>query len=67
MLTKERKGEIAMLLLRDRIKKEGIKLIPNELKREAGNLTERTGVPVRELMELFEELTMELVNETFKK
>ncbi|MEK9183564.1 MAG: hypothetical protein AAB890_00635 [Patescibacteria group bacterium] len=63
-LTKERKGEIALAVLKARAKQEGFRIYPG-IKRELGNLTKETGIPVDELEEYIREFALELLNETF--
>lgn len=61
-----RKGEIALLVLKQKLRKEGIQLGPN-FKRDIGNTAKDIGIPLEEAMELAEELTREYVEETFTK
>ena len=66
-LLKERKGEIALAILHDRIANEGLKLSPKNMKRDIGNLAKDTGVPFDEMMEFAEEISRETLEKTFKK
>ncbi len=63
-LTEERKGQIALLFVKDRFRSEGIRLKP-DMKRDIGNTAKKIGVSVDELLQLVEELTHELVEEVF--
>ena len=60
-LSKERKGEIALALLKYRLKREGLQL--NNLKRELGNAAQATGIPLNELTEFIGEMFAELTEE----
>jgi hypothetical protein len=66
-LTKERRGEIALALLQDRIANEGLKLSPKNTKRDIGNLSKDTGIPFDEMMEFAEWISRETLEKTFKK
>ena len=59
-----RKGEIALLLLRARLHKEGVRLGPN-FRRETGNVAKELGIPFAEAMEFAEEFVREAVEQTF--
>ncbi len=61
-----RKGEIALVLLKYRLGREGIRLIP-DAKRELGDLAKATGVPLNELNEFFRLLIEEMLEEAFGK
>lgn len=65
MLTQERKGEIALKLLRYRIKNEGFHLFPNKLERELGNLSKSMGVPKDDIREFLKEEIGLLMKEAF--
>ncbi len=65
-MTDIRKGEIALAILRYRMRKEGIHLNEN-LKRELGNLSEATKVPQDELKEFGKIFIEEFLRETFGK
>jgi hypothetical protein len=64
MLTEERKGEIALMILKMRLRMDGIRLGRNT-RREIGNTAKELGVPFEEALQLMEELTKELMVETF--
>ena len=66
MLSKERKGEIALLLLKHRLQEGGVRFTPN-LKREVGNVAKAVKIQTAEAMEFAEELIRELMEETFAK
>jgi len=63
-MTEERKGQIALLLLKDRLRGEGIRLKP-DMKREIGNQATKIGVPIEEAMQFVEGMVRELVEEVF--
>lgn len=63
-MTEERKGQIALLLLMDRLRGEGIRLKP-DMKREIGNQATKIGVPIEEVMQFVEWMVRELVEEVF--
>ncbi len=58
-LSKERQGEIAMIILQHKLEKEGeLKLIPSEVKRQLHNSAKNLGIPASELAE-FVKITLE--------
>jgi hypothetical protein len=61
-----RKGQIALLILKHKLEKEGVKIDPN-FRRNVGNTASALGIPIEEAMEFVEELTRELVEKTFAK
>ncbi|MFZ2975197.1 MAG: hypothetical protein WA055_01030 [Candidatus Moraniibacteriota bacterium] len=61
-----RKGQIALLYLKNKIREEGVRLTPN-MKRQVGNTAKAIGISVEEAMEFTEILVRELVEETFPK
>lgn len=62
----QRQGEIALKLLKYRLQKVGIhRLIPNEVRREIGNVAKAIEVKESELNEFAEILVRELVDELF--
>ncbi len=63
-MTEERKGQIALLLVKARFKDEGIRLKPY-MKRDIGNFAKKIGIPADELIQFVEELTREMVEEVF--
>ena len=66
VLTKERKGEIADLLLDEFLKKERIQLInSNEFKRKMGDTAKKLNIPKEELTAYFQEKVNKLVAEMF--
>lgn len=65
MLTKERKGEIAYILLKHKMQQEGVPLKSGELKRSLGNIAKATGIDEKELTEFAAGVVLELVDETF--
>lgn len=63
-MTEERKGQIALLLLKDRLRSEGVRLKP-DIKRDVGNTAKRIRISADEAMQFVEGLVRELVEETF--
>jgi len=63
-MTEERKGQIALLLLKDRLRSEGIRLKP-DIKRDIGNQATKIGVPIEEAVQFVEGLVREMVEEVF--
>ncbi len=66
MLTEERKGQIALLYVKEMKRKNGIDLKPN-MRREIANMAKEIGVPVEEAMEFMEEIAREIFDEAFRK
>jgi len=64
MLTEARKGEIALMLLKMRVRTDGIRLGKNT-RREVGNTAKEIGIPFEEAIEFMEGLAQELMVETF--
>lgn len=63
-LTTERKGEIALLMLIDRLKREGLTLAPSS-RRDLHATAKRIGVPAEELAELVLEILPRLIGAAF--
>jgi len=63
-MTEQRKGEIALIILKDRLQHEGIRLKP-DMKREISNTAKRLNIPEDEFMELFEEMVRDGINKMF--
>lgn len=61
----ERMKEIALAYVRNQLKKDGVQLDPERLKREMGNQATALGVPKEEILEVYERLVRELVDEVF--
>jgi hypothetical protein len=66
MLTEKRQGEIALAILRNKLRDEGVRVGPH-IQREIPKKAKDIGVTEDELLELYEMLTRELVEETFAK
>ncbi len=64
MLTEVRKGEIALMIFRMRIRMDGIRIGKN-FRREVGNTAKELGISAEEAMEFMESMTQELMLETF--
>ncbi len=67
MLSEERMGQIAVLLLKNQIRKKGIQTFKaNEVAREAGNLAKEIGqgVDQLEILEVMMRLGKEVADET---
>jgi hypothetical protein len=65
-ITKARMGEIALMIFKQRLREDGIRLKPN-FRREVGNEAQKTGIPAAELAEFAEIVIRELVEEAFAK
>jgi len=65
-MDENRKGQIAIMVLKDILREKGVRLAP-DFRREMGNKAKAIGIPMDELMEFFEPIILELVNETFAK
>lgn len=61
-----RKGQIALLLFKQRMREEGIRIKPN-MRREVANEAKKIDIPVEEAMEFLEEISREMFDEAFKK
>jgi len=59
-----RKGQIALLYLKNKIREEGVRLTPN-MKRQIGNTAKAIGISVEEATEFAEIMIRELVEEAF--
>ncbi len=66
MLSETRKGEIAIAILKLRLREEGIRVGPY-IKRELPNKAKQLNIDAGELSEFFELMVREMVDETFKK
>ena len=65
-MEKKKQYEIALALLKYRLVREGIRLGP-DMKRDLGNISEATGIPLYELKELGKLLVEEFFEEIFSK
>lgn len=61
-----RKGQIALLFIKHRLREKGVRLTSN-FKREAGNEAQTIGISTEEAMEFIEGIVREIVEETFAK
>lgn len=59
------KGLIALKLLRNEKRKQGINLNPANMKRGLGNLAKETGIPLEKLMEFAKSETQALLDKCF--
>ncbi len=64
-MSKERQGEIALIAIKDIVRKQGIKLA--DIRRNVNAETQRLGVPAKDLMEFQEIIYRELFEEAFAK
>lgn len=64
-LTKERRGEIAEILVKQFLFDKGINLRPEETKREFGNLAKKTGIPKEELNLFLRPIAEEALKKVF--
>ena len=65
-ISKERQGEIALLYLKNLIRKEGVTIKPN-MRRQTANMAKELGISLEEVAEFTEMLVREIVEEAFKK
>ncbi|MFT5179635.1 MAG: hypothetical protein ACI9GH_000537 [Candidatus Paceibacteria bacterium] len=65
-LTPERRGEIAILFLKHKLRQTGIKF-SKETRREITNVAKSVGVSDEEALAFVQELALELFNETFSQ
>lgn len=63
MMTKERMGEIALLLVKKQLREKSLDSIKN-LKRDAGNESKRLGIAPDEAIEFASVLCREVLSET---
>ena len=61
-----RKGQIAVLLVKHKLRENGVRLTPN-LRREIGNDAKSIGISFDEAAEFVELIVRELVEEAFAK
>ncbi|MFH1990338.1 MAG: hypothetical protein ABIJ19_00570 [Patescibacteria group bacterium] len=61
-----RKGQIALLLFKQRMREQGIRFKPN-MRREVANEAKNIGITVDEAMEFLEIVIGEMFDEAFKK
>jgi len=61
-MDEKRKGEIAFILLKYQLSREGIRLGP-DMKRELGNIAKATDIPLSELKEFGRDIFKEMLNE----
>ena len=62
-MSKDRQGEIALLFLKNQLRREGIRL--TNLKRRVNSEASQIGIPVKEAQEFAELMVRQLVDETF--
>ena len=63
-LSEKRKGEIAILIVKKKLRDEGIRL--QDLKKQVAKGAEDIGVPANELEVFVEGIVREMVEETFR-
>ncbi len=63
-LSETRKGELALLYLKLKLRDEGIRLVP-EIRRQIGNTAKAVGISYAEAFEFAEGIVRELMEETF--
>ena len=59
-----RKGQIALLVLKQKLREDGVRLTPN-MRRQIGNTAKNIGISVEEATEFAEGMIRELVEEAF--
>ena len=65
-MTEERKGQIALLVLKKQLREEGIRL-KGDIRRQIGDNAKKIGISTDEAMEFSESLVRELVDYAFPK
>ena len=66
-LSSERKGEIAFLLLMDKLRSEGVSLKPKEVRREVINRANKFHLSFSEMREFTEVVLRQLFDETMRE
>lgn len=66
-LTKERRGEIAEILVKQVLFDKGINLRPEESKREFGNLAKKTGISKEEINLFLRPIAEEALKKVFSE
>ncbi|HNY35793.1 MAG TPA: hypothetical protein PLD14_02640 [Candidatus Pacearchaeota archaeon] len=64
-MNENEKGEIALKLLRNEKRKQGINLNPSTMKRGLGNLAKETGIPLNKLMEFAQSEAQRMLDDCF--
>ncbi len=65
-MNEQRKGEIALAILKDQLKEDGMrKLDASSIRRSIGNLSERTGISQEELLQFGKIILTDVVAEAF--
>lgn len=65
-ISKERQGEIALLYLKNKLRRDGVTIKPN-MQRQTGNEAKELGISPEEAAEFAEMLVRELMEEAFPK
>ncbi|NLE07156.1 MAG: hypothetical protein GX627_00885 [Parcubacteria group bacterium] len=65
MMTEERRGQIALMFLKLKLQEEGVRLRPNDFRRQVGNWAKALGITTEEAMAFAEGLVRELVEVIF--
>lgn len=60
----KRKGEIALLVLRNQLQKEGVR-IGNNTKREIGSTAKELGIDIKEMTEFVQVMAREIFDKAF--
>ncbi len=66
VLSKERQGEIALLLIKAQMSRKSIPA-PTEIKRELGNIAKEIGIELNELIDFAKPIYEEALNKGFMK
>ena len=66
-LSKERKGEIAFIFLKQKIEEQGITLKPNEVRRSIVNKAKQLGISEAETAEFLIDIVTDIFNLSIKK
>lgn len=65
-LSKERQGEIALMILKAKLHHEGVRISKDQM-RDLGNMAKKIGVSPAELKQFMQPLVQELVDEYFSE
>jgi len=65
-MTQERRGQIALLVLKEKMRREGVK-VSSSMRREIGNGAKCIGIPMEEASEFAKIMILELVDEALVK
>lgn len=65
-LSKERQGEIALMILKAKLRHEGVRISKDQM-RDLGNMAKKIGVSVAELKQFMQPIVQKMVDECFSE